>query len=98
MEAIVKLYSNTENEIPRFLNLFFGKSNTIIDGYNDKKLEWQKKYQNPLESVDIIGTFIENNDKYKINMWVSLDPGLFINITDNNADKIIRYLYERYPW
>lgn len=61
-------------------------------------LEWQKKYQNPLEMVDIIGTFIENNDKFKINMWISLDKNIFINVTDNNADKIIRYLYERYPW
>ena len=24
--------------------------------------------------------------------------GTFIENNDNNADKIIRYLYERYPW
>lgn len=98
MESIVKLYSNTENEISRFLNRFFAKNkndNTItIAG----TLEWQKKYQNPLEIVDIIGTFIENNDKYHINMWVSLDKDIYINVTDTNADKLIRYLYERYPW
>ena len=42
--------------------------------------------------------FFENNDNYKINMWISLDENLFINVTENNADEIIRYLYERYPW
>lgn len=48
--------------------------------------------------MDIIGTFIENNDKFKINMWISLDKEVYINVTDNNADKLIRYIYERYPW
>ena len=89
----VNLYSSKSGEIYRFLNNFFeGKQ---IDIPND--LKWEKIYYNPIELVDIIGTFIDNNDKYDINMWICLDPGLFINITENNADKIIRYIYERYP-
>lgn len=97
MESVVMLYSNTENEINRFLKSFFSKKdNQIIEKNN--LLEWQKKYQNPLEIVDMIGTFIENNDQYKINMWISLDKDVFINVTDQNADKLIRYIYERYPW
>ena len=31
-------------------------------------------------------------------MWISMDEGLFINVTDSNADSIIKYLYERYPY
>ena len=89
MESIVMLYSNTENEINRFLKNFFSKKdNHVIEKNN--LLEWEKKYQNPLEIVDMIGTFIENND--------SLDKDVFINVTDQNADKLIRYIYERYPW
>ena len=91
MEAIVRLYSSERDEIH------------ISKYYNDKNisinlLEWEKKYQNPVEMTEIIGTFIDNNDKYKINMWISLDEGIFININDNNADKVIRYIYERYPY
>lgn len=97
MESIVMLYSNTENEINRFLKSFFSKSNNYIQETTNL-LEWQKKYQNPLEVVDMIGTFIENNDQYKINMWISLDKDVFINVTDQNADQLIRYIYERYPW
>ena len=93
MEYIVKLYSNEENQINKFINKFF--SQNLI---KENVLEWQKEYQNPLEIVDIIGTFIENNDKFKINMWVSLDKNIFINVTDVIADKLIRYIYERYPW
>lgn len=95
MDSIVKLYSNQTNEINRFLKSFFGSENIEE---TDSILEWQKKYQNPVEIVDIIGTFIENKDKYKINMWISLDKDVFINVTDENADNLIRYIYERYPW
>lgn len=105
MEVIVKLYSSNKNEINRFLNCFFiEKFNMNIEfkesvsHQNSNLLEWQKKYQNPLEIVDIIGTFIENNDKFKINMWISLDKDIFINVTDNNVNELILYIYERYPW
>lgn len=97
MEFIVKLYSSVENEINRFLKAFFSQNDNEYENTNTT-LEWQKKYQNPLETVDIIGTFIENNDEFKINMWISLDPQMYINVTDENADKLIRYIYERYPW
>ena len=93
MDAVVRLYSTKRNEINRFLNDFLGEKDSYIN-----LLEWEKKYQNPVEIADIIGTFIDNNDKYLINMWISLDKGIFINVTDDNADKIIRYIYERYPW
>lgn len=96
MECIVKLYSNYDNEISKFLKSFLFPSSLTANNEND--LEWEKKYQNPIEIVDIIGTFIENNDKFKINMWVSLDKDVFINVTDVNADNLIRYIYERYPW
>ena len=93
MDVIVRLYSTKRNEINKFLGNFFGNTNEYIN-----LLEWEKKYQNPVEITEIIGTFIDNNDKYSINMWISLDEGLFINVTDENADKIIRYIYERFPW
>ena len=48
--------------------------------------------------ADIMGTFIDNKDLYHINMWVSLDEDAFINVTVHNVDKLIRYLYERYPY
>ena len=31
-------------------------------------------------------------------MWISLDENAFLNVTDYNADSIIRYLYERFPY
>ena len=95
MNTIVRLYSEDKYEINKFLNNFYSD---IYINKNEEMLEWQKIYPNPLELADIIGAYIENNDKYNISMWVSFDKGVFINVNDENADKIIRYLYERYPW
>ena len=93
MNAVVNLYSQKNNEIKKFLDKFYNKS-LIIN--ND--LKWEQFYENPVEIADIIGAYIDNSDNFNINMWVSLDKGVFINITDFNADKIIRYLFERYPY
>ncbi len=93
MHTIVNLYSNKHGEISRFVDSFYNDE-LILE--ND--LKWEKKYDNPIEIADIIGTFIDNNDKYEINMWISLDEGTFINVTDDNSDGIIRYLYERFPY
>ncbi len=96
MSVIVKLYSKKENEISSFLNKFDG---LILKNANNQTLtEWEKSFSNPIEIADIIGVFIDNNDKFSINMWISLDTNFFINITNNNADQIIRYLFERYPY
>lgn len=100
MNVYVKLYSNKENEILNFLKLFYGENllKKELGSFNKPYLEWQKNYENPIEIADIIGIFIENYDKFKINMWISLDKDILINVTNSNADQIIRYLFERYPY
>ena len=92
MNTVVSLYSENKKEISKFLKSF---NNTKID--NDI-LEWKKEFENLIEIADILGVFIDNNENFKINMWVSLDTGFFLNVTEHNADQIIRYLYERYPY
>ena len=96
MSTIVNLYSDKRGEIKRFLDSFYEKKE---DNFNkDELFKWEKVFNNPVEISDIIGTLIENNDNFKINMWVSFDKNIFINVTENNADKIIRYIFERYPY
>lgn len=93
MYTIVNLYSTKQGEISKFLSRYFEKTVQI-----ENDLKWEKKYSNSIEIADIIGTFIDNNDQYQINMWISLDDGAYLNVTDDNADEIIRYLYERFPY
>ena len=93
MNTIVNLYSEKNGEISKFLKNFYNKDILLK---ND--LKWEKFYENPVEMADILGIYIDNRDLYNINMWVSLDEDAFINVTENNGDKIIRYLFERYPY
>lgn len=94
MSVVVSLYSNKSNEINRFLNSY---NKEFINNKKDI-LEWKKDFKNPIEIADIIGVFIDNNESFDINMWISLDRDFFINVTDSNVNKIIRYLFERYPY
>ncbi|MBE5805317.1 MAG: hypothetical protein E7313_01145 [Clostridiales bacterium] len=91
MYTTVQLYSIVPKEIEKFLNKFFN-SNII----NVQK-KWQHNYNNPLEMVDIIGAYIDNIDEFNISMWISLDADVFIKVTPDNVNELIKYMYERYP-
>jgi len=91
--VVVSLYSKSDKEIIKFLNSY---NKEYIE--NKNMSEWKRTFQNPIEIADIIGVFIDNHDNYDINMWISLDKDFYINVTDNNANQIIKYLFERYPY
>lgn len=93
MYASINLYSVKNGEIQRFLNNFF---NSTI--HLNEDLHWNKEFKNPIEIVDFIGTFVDNSDKYELTMWISLDKDVLININNTNANTIIKYLFERYPY
>ena len=92
MNATVNLFSEKKGELNRFLSNFYNTNLNI-----ENKLNWEKKYANPIELAEIIGIFIDNIENYFISMWISLDKNTYIKVTDINADNIIKYLYERYP-
>lgn len=93
MKSTVQLFSTEKGQINEFLKEFFNQNFEL-----EEKLEWKKEYDNPIELVEIIGSFIDNNDKFNINMWISIDEGLLINVTDSNVNDLIKYLYERFPY
>ncbi len=93
MSVKVKLHSTKKGVINDFLKKFY---NTNLDV--ESNLVWEKEYQNPIEISDIIGTYIDNSENYDINMWICLDKNVYINISNSNANKIIKYLFERYPY
>ncbi len=94
MQVLVRLYSVFPNEIERFLIHFYG--NDFVVPKNTK--QWQKEYPNPIEIVDIISVYVENIDDYNLSMWISIDSGVFIKVTTDNSDELIRYLFERFPY
>lgn len=98
MKTFIKLFSTQEGEIFRFLKHYYSASKDCSLPSSDSPLEWEKYFENPIEMADMIGVFIDNIDDYKINMWICLDKDTLINVTKNNVNDLIRYLYERYPY
>lgn len=98
MKTFIKLYTTVNGEISRFLNSFYLATEEILRNVSSDTLELEIDYENPVEMSDLIGTFIENKDDFKINMWICIDEDILINITSHNANDIIKYLYERFPY
>ena len=92
MQALICIVQKN-GEIKRFLDKFFNCNINLTDN-----LHWNKEFQNPIEIVDFIGVFIDNIDDYKITMWISLDKDVLINVNNTNANNIIKYFFERYPY
>lgn len=93
MVATINLYSDKKGELNNFLSRFY---DTNLNIPND--LKWEKQFENPIELADFIGVFCDNFDDYDLAMWISLDKNVFIRVTDNNTDTIIRYLFQRFPY
>lgn len=93
MVAFVNLYSKNKGELNNFLSKFYNNNLKITDDNN-----WEKDFNNPVEIAELVGAYIDNNDNYNISMWICLDEGVLIKITNKNADDIIKYLYERFPY
>ena len=85
MFATVNLYSTKKGELNDFLSRFY---NTDLEIYNN--LNWEKKYTNPIELAEIIGVYIDNSDLYNLKMLICIDKNLFITITEDNANNIIK--------
>ena len=89
----LNLFTEKNEDLKNFLNKFYEKN--IVT--NNEALDFEENYENPIDMIPIISTLIENNDKFNIGIWITLDSDIYINITENNLDKIIKYIFERYP-
>ena len=92
MKGIINLYSEKNGEIKKFLEHFYSKNFNL-----ENDLFWEISYENPIDMIELVSCFIDNKENFKINIWISIDNGIFINVTEQNLDNIIKYIYERFP-
>lgn len=93
MKPTINLYSEKKGEIKSFLEAYYSKRQNL-----ENDLFYKKEFENPIDIIDIISCFIDNNNKFQINLWMSIDKDVYICVTDNNIDSLIKYIYERYPY
>lgn len=89
----VNLFSEKAGEVNQFLSRVYDTDLGISD-----KSSWEKEYANPVDIADIIGIYIDNIDRFNLHLWVCLDKGFYIHVTDENGNALIKYLYERFPY
>lgn len=92
--ASVSLYTDKEGELQKFLSKFYNSNFSELKN----NLIWVKEYQDPIELAEIIGIFADNYDDFFLKMLISIDKDVFINITSKNANNVIKYLFERFPY
>lgn len=93
MKTSINLFSEKKGEIQKFLEAFYSKSMNL-----SKDLVYKEEFDSPIDMINIISCFIDNNNKFQINLWISLDKDVYICVTENNLDSLIKYFYERYPY
>ena len=47
--------------------------------------------------MDMISIYIENKEKFTITIWISIDKNVYICVTEDNINELIKYIYERFP-
>ena len=92
MLAFVNINSSKNGEINKFLSKFYNHNLKL------KENNWEKKFSNPIEIAELIGVYIDNSDDFDISFWLSLDDGVIVKVDSSNANEIIKYLYERFPY
>ena len=90
-QYVLNLFTETKENLEDFLDKFYNMSFSLSE------LKFEKEFDNPIDMIEIISTLIDNNEIYPVGIWISIDKDIFISITENNLDKIIKYLLERYP-
>jgi hypothetical protein len=85
----VCISAETEGEIKKFLEKFYGEK---VHMDNDVD-EWSYVYDNPLESVDIISTLMDNRHEYELDLSVSINEEEPHIVTDDNYNDVIKGVF-----
>ncbi len=100
------LYSTQKEQIDSFFKSFYNNKldfsnywNYSIHKNNNQVLHlYKRRTKNPIDFIVLLGVLVDNSNKFDINTWLSLDNDTYINITSENIDLIIKYIYERFPY
>lgn len=96
MAAKVILISSKTGEISNFLDKFYSSSSS--KNIDNDFLSWKKIFPNPVDISEMIAAFSDNQTSFNIAMWISFDKDVFIKISPLNANLVIKYIFERYPY
>jgi len=92
MSIVLNLSSENASTLKNFLDRFYEKDFML----EDDVIEWVNVFNEPLEAIDIMTAVMDNKDKFDIKLCMSMDPGLFIDVTQFNIEDIIKLMLLRF--
>lgn len=93
MKSSINLFSEKSGEIKKFLELYYAKKINL-----QNSLIYKEEFDTPINMIDFMSCFIDNNNKFEATLWISIDKDVYIYVTENNLNSLIKYFYERYPY
>lgn len=84
--VMVTLISQKPDELSKFLNCFYNKN--II--YDNNAFKWSCFFDNTAETIDLVSTLVDNNEKFNIESIVSLNKNISIKVTQENVEALIK--------
>ena len=89
MAITVNLWSGKSGEIKRFLESYYGKNITMDEDVG----QWIYVFRKPVDAVDMISAIMDNNDKFRIGMYLQVDEGDLHPVTFENHNDIIKGIF-----
>ena len=90
--VIITLLSQKPSELNNFLSRYFDEEVDVAEG----AFMWSCIYREPLASVNLISTLIDNNENFKIEALISIEHLDSIKVSEDNLDDLIKLMYFRY--
>jgi len=91
-DVTITLLSQKPSELNHFLNTYFDEKVDITE----EAFMWSCIYHEPLASVSLISTLIDNSEKYKIEALISIEHLNSIKVSEENLEDLIKLMYFRY--
>ena len=91
-DVTITLLSKKPSELNNFLSRYFDKKVDVAEG----AFMWSCIYKEPLASVSLISTLIDNNEKFKIDALISIEHLDSIKVSEENIDDLIKLMYFKY--
>ena len=92
MSVTVNLISKQEGILKSFLNSYLERDSKL----DNDVIEWVNVYNKPLDAIDMMTAVIDNSTKYSINLMLTIDAGLLIEVNENNINDLVKYMLYRF--
>jgi len=92
MPITVNLLSENEGILKSFLDTYYEKDCKIDNDVS----EWINIFNKPLEAIELISSVVDNSDSFDINLKICMDAGIFVEVTQQNVNDIIKFMLFRY--